>query len=153
MLEATKPDRRNAVIATFAVPLVLMLMWVGYAIGWLNTLGYEYRHDKLSGFKGIAGASGSFGVRNFYFFEGQIFFARYEVEVRRGALAIGIFKMIDDPDDRIHFVRRIKDSGRGEVTFRIPESGFYAMYFDGSVLGHKSRPGMDVIYSVHWGVR
>ncbi len=137
----------------FAIPLVLVLMWTGYATGWLNTLGYEYRHDRLSGFMGGGGQGGSFGVNDFYFFEGQTFFAQYDVEVRRGALAIGIFKLIDNPDDRIHFVRHIKDSGRGEVTFRIPETGFYTMYFDGSVLGHKSRPGMDVTYSVRWGVR
>ena len=152
---AHDPARNRTTGPLVALSLLagIAVIVLGYAVGWLSTLGYEYRQARLNGYLSGGSSGGSVGFTYMYFVEGQTFFAQYDAEVRRGALRIGIFKTFADPDGRPHFTEYVRTSGRGEVTYRIPQTGLYTMYFDGSVLGKKPDRGIDVDYSVRWGMR
>ena len=146
---------RGQVTGPLALLIVAGVIFAGaaYAAGLISTLGYENRHVTFSGYASGTKSGGGFGLKHTLFFEGQTFFARYDVKVREGSLRIGILKTFGPIGNKPHFVESITTSGSGEVSYQIPETGVYSIYFDGSVLGNSQGKGYDVAYSVRWGAR
>lgn len=143
------------VAGPLALLMVVGLVFAGaaYAAGLITTLGYESRHVTFSGFANGTKSGGGFGLKRALFFEGQTFFAHYDVKVREGSLRIGILETFGPIGDKPHFVESITTSGSGEVSYQIPKTGIYSIYFDGSVLGDTQGKGYDIAYSVRWGAR
>lgn len=130
------------------VACILVFAATGYAIGLFQTLGYENRNIKFSGYASSTSSGGGFGLKHMLFFEGQTFFADYDAEIREGTLRIGILKALGGPGAP-HHVDVISSDGSGETAYRIPETGLYSIYFSGSPSGE----GYDVSYAVRWGAR
>ncbi len=135
------------------VVVVLFGAGVAYATGLIQTLGYESRHVTFHGLASGTSSGGGFGLKDMLFFEGQTFFADYEAEVNEGSFRIGILDTFGPIGDKPHFVESIDGSGSGEVTYVIPKTGIYSLYFEGSVLGAAQGGGYDVAYNVRWGAR
>ena len=151
-MELTLARRSGRPIAWF-VGLALIGIVGAFYIGLIDTLGYESRRVTFSGLASGTKSSSGFGLKRMLLFRGQTFYADYDVEVRQGSFRIGILKTFGPIGDKPHYVKSITESGSGEVTFEIPETGLYSMYFEGSVLGGKRGRGYDVSYSVLWGAR
>jgi hypothetical protein len=151
-MELTLAQSRGRPVA-WLVAAVLVCAGVGYFAGLIQTLGYESRRVTFGGVATGSSSGGGFGLKHTLFFEGQTFFADYAAEVRKGSLRIGILETFGAIGGKPHFVRSIKKSGRGEVTYRIPKTSIYSIYFEGSVLGKAQGSGHDVTYSVRWGAR
>jgi hypothetical protein len=127
---------------------VLVFVATGYAIGLFQTLGYEKRSIKFSGFASSTSSGGGFGLKKMLFFEGQTVFIAYDAEIREGTLRLGILKTLSGSNSP-HHVEVVSGDGSGETTYRIPETGMYSIYFTGSPTGN----GYDLSYSVRWGAR
>lgn len=142
-------------IAPFILISVVVVIAAGglYAAGVISTLGYEKRHVTFSGFASGTETGGGLGLKKMVFFKGQTFFANYDVDVRTGSFRIAVRRNTGPIGGETHFDKRIGTSGPGEVTFEIPQTGFYSVIFEGSVLGGKKGRGYDVAYSVEWGAR
>jgi hypothetical protein len=151
-MEVTLGRSRGGPLALL-IAAALFCAGVAYFTGLIQTLGYESRHVTFSGFASGTKSGGGFGLKHMVFFEGQTFFAEYDAEVRSGSLRIGILETLGSHKSAPHFVESITESGSGEVTFRIPKTTVYSIYFDGSVLGNSQGRGYDVAYSVRWGAR
>ena len=140
-------------------PIVLLLLTAlgvlvaAYAAGLITTLGYESRRVTYGGGVSSGGAGGGFGLKKMLFFKGQTFYADYDATVRKGSLRIGVMEAFGQIGKKPHYVKSIKASGKGMVTYRIPKTSMYSIYFDGSVIGKGNAGGYDVTYSVRWGVR
>lgn len=131
----------------------LVCAGIAYFAGFIQTLGYETRHETYAGLITSSESSSGFGLKTMVFFEGQTFFASYDAEVRQGSLRIGLLETFGSLGNSPHFVENITRSGSGEVTFQIPKTGLYSAYFEGSVLGTGQGGGYDVAYSLRWGAR
>ena len=142
---------RGRVTGPVAVLVLVVIATVGlaYAAGLITTLGYEKVSKAYHGYGAGSRSGGGVGLKHMYFFEGQIFFARYDAEIREGSLRIGILETFGELGDKPHFVKEVQVGGQGEVTYRIPKSGFYSIYFDGSPSGN----GYDISYEMRWGAR
>jgi hypothetical protein len=147
---------RGRIAGPIAVLILAGLFAAGaaYAAGAINMLGYEKRHIAFHGFGTGSSSGGGLGLKHMVFFEGQTFYARYDAEIHKGALRVGIIDALAPigDDSRLHF-ERISASGSGEITYRIPQTSFYSVTFEGSVLGQSKEGGYDVSYSVTWGAR
>ena len=139
---------RTAGPIALIVACAVVFAAAGYAIGLFQTLGYENRSISFSGYASGASSGGGFGLKRMLFFEGQTFFADYNAEIREGTLRIGILKTLGGLGAP-HHVAVVSSSGEGTTTYRIPETGIYSIYFDGSPSGN----GYDLSYSVRWGAR
>jgi len=130
----------------------LVLLSSAFFAGAIETLGYETRHLTYGG-NAIGSKSGtSFGLKRFYFFAGQQFFAAYDVEVERGSFEVVVLKPLGSGGETAYHQHRVSADGSGEAVFTIKESGLYSIQFQGSVLGGVG-DGYDVRYDVRWGVR
>jgi len=144
--------RRSAGPLAWIVVAVLCGAVFAYVAGLSRTLGYERRHVTFIPPAASTSSGGGFGLKFMLFFEGQTFHADYEAKIREGALRIGILETFGPIGAKPHFVESVAESGAGRVTFRIPRTGLYSIYFNGSVLGKARRAGgYDVSYSVRWG--
>lgn len=152
-MELVLGRRRGGPIAALAIALLFFFTGLAYLAGVLETLGYEERHVSFSGLASGTKSGGGFGLKRMLFFEGQTFFAAYEAEVREGSLRIGILDTFGPIGNKPHFVEAITETSSGEATYRIPKTGLYSIYFDGSVLGNSASGGYDVTYSIRWGAR
>ena len=132
---------------------VLFFFGALYFGGVINVLGYEHRSVTFSGFASGTKAGGGFGLKDMLFFKGQTFYADYDVTIREGSFRISVFDLFAPIGEKPHFGERVTESGSGEATYVIPETGIYTMIFEGSVLGGKKGAGYDVTYDVTWGVR
>ena len=144
---ALSRGRATGPIALF-IGCVLVFVATGYGIGLFQTLGYENRTIKFSGFGSSTRTGGGFGLKKMLFFEGQTYFVAYDAEIREGTLRLGILKTLGGKDAP-HHVEVVSADGSGETTYRIPETGMYSIYFTGSPSGN----GYDLSYSVRWGAR
>ena len=126
----------------------LVFVSTGYAIGLIQTLGYENRRITFSGFASGTGSGGGLGLKEMLFFKGQTAFVDYDVEIREGAFRLVIDKYLAGMDSPRH-TQEITSSGSGEAAFVIPETGIYSFRFSGSPRGN----GYDLSYSVRWGAR
>ena len=126
----------------------LVFAGTGYAVGLIQTLGYEHRTITFSGFASGTSSGGGFGLKHMLFFKGQTFFADYDAEIREGTLRVGILKTLGGQGSP-HFVDVVSSSGKGETTYPIPETGIYTVFFNGSPSGR----GYDLSYTVRWGAR
>ena len=136
----------------FVACAAIFMLAAALGTGAIQTLGYESRSKKFHGFSST-GNGYALGFKQFYYRAGQEFFAKYDVDIRTGALDIRLRKSWA-PMDGPAFRETILEDGQGEVTFRIPESGFYTARFEGSVLGaDRSASGYDLSYTVTWGAR
>lgn len=151
-MEMTLGRSRGGPVALIA-GIALLCVVGAFLLGLIQTIGYEKRSVAFTGAASSTKAGGGFGLKYMLFFRGQTFFADYETEVRDGALRIGIIKLGGSSNDRPHFAESITESGAGEVAYRIPETGLYSIYFNGTVLGNNPNGRYDVSYSVRWGVR
>lgn len=142
---------RGRVVGPVALLIAAALFVLGaaYAVGLINTLGYEKKTVTFAGFGTATKSGGGLGLKHMVFFEGQTFFADYDAVVREGSLRIGILDAFGPIGDKPHFVKAIELSGRGDVTYRIPKTGVYSIYFEGSPSGR----GYDLSYTVRWGAR
>ncbi len=142
-----------------AGPIVLLLLTTlvilvaAYGAGLITTLGYESRRVTYGGGVSSGATGGGFGLKKMLFFKGQTFYADYDATVRKGSLRIGVMEAFGQIGKKPHYVKTIKSSGKGTVTYRIPKTSMYSIYFDGSVIGKGRARGYDVSYSVRWGVR
>jgi hypothetical protein len=138
----------------FGVLAVLMAgVMMAFATGQVQTLGYESRSLSGDGFTSLK-AGHSLGIKTFFFFKNQDFFADYDADIRKGALSIHLVKFGRLPSGNSPYFRKIGESGKGTVTFPIQESGLYHIGFRGSVLGASSRTGSyDLSYQIRWGIR
>ncbi|MEM7223802.1 MAG: hypothetical protein AAF495_12525 [Pseudomonadota bacterium] len=139
--------------AALLVAAALICAILGYAAGLINTLGYEQRHVTYSGFASSGGSGGGLGLKHMVFFEGQEVFVVYDATVRKGALRIGLLETFGEIGKKPHFVKSLKESGSGEIVFKVPKTSLYSVYFDGSVLGDGQGGGYDIDYNVRWGTR
>ena len=151
-MEMTLDRSRGVPLALFTGIAVLCVV-AAFLLGLIQTIGYENRTVTFSGVASGTKSGGGFGMKYMLFFQGQTFFTEYKTEVREGALRVGIIKLGGSSDSRPHFAESITESGSGEVAYRIPETGVYSIYFDGTVLGDNPTGRYDVSYSVRWGVR
>jgi len=131
------------------VLVVIAALGLAYATGLIKALGYEKVSTAYHGHGVGSDSGGGFGLKHMYFFEGQTFFAQYDAEIREGSLRIGILETFGEFNTKPHFVKAIQVGGRGEVTYRIPKSSFYSIYFEGSPSGN----GYDISYEMLWGAR
>ena len=143
----------GAVVKVVAVVVLLSGTYAfGYARGWIETLGEESYRIWYSGISSSKQGFG-LGLDVMWFREGQTFFAEYQAEVTGGSFVVDVYQTFGQMGKSPRFIERIEDSGSGEVTWVIPESGFYSIYFRGSVLTSKPTRGYDVDYTVRWGAR
>lgn len=146
-----KLGKSSGLVALLLLGALVLLGGAFYA-GAIETLGHESKRLTYGG-NAIGGKSGSsFGLKRFYFFAGQQFFADYEVEVERGAFEIVVLKTLGSDGKKTHHRHLVSADGRGEAVFTIEESGLYSILFQGSVLGGAG-VGYDVRYDVRWGLR
>lgn len=144
--------KQTGAVAGFALAALLIVV-AGYFSGLIQTLGYESRTVAYHGLASSSKAGGGFGLKRMVFFKGQTFFATYDVEVREGSFRIGILDTFGPIGNKPHFVESLTANTNGEVTYQIPKTGIYSIYFEGSVLGGNKGDGYDVSYSVRWGAR
>ena len=146
---------RGRIAGPVAVLVLATLFCLGaaYLGGLITVLGYETQHKTFNGFASGTRSGGGFGLKHMFFLEGQTFYARYEAEVREGSLRIGILNLFEPGKPTPHHVESITANGSGEVTYRIPVTGLYSIYFDGSVLGPRHTGRYDVSYTMVWGAR
>jgi hypothetical protein len=148
MARALTRDRSSSPLGFIIVCFVLAFLGAGYVFGLFQTIGYEDRTEKFESGRGISGGGTTVGPKLMFFFEGDTFFADYEAEIREGSLRIGILRTLSNTRGA-HHIDVIERDSKGEVTFQIPETGFYRVYFSGSPSGN----GYDISYSLRWGVR
>jgi len=139
--------------AALLVVSLLFLAGAAYFAGLIPFLGYEKHHKTYNGFASGTKSGTSIGPKTMIFFEGQTFFARYEATVREGSLRIGILETFGPIGRKPHHVEATSESGSGEVTYRIPKTSVYSIYFEGSVLAPNHTGRYDIDYSVTWGAR
>ena len=148
-MEITLARGRVAGPLALLVVAALAVFGAAYAAGLITTLGYEKKTVTFSGYGTGTKSGGGVGLKHMVFFEGQTFFARYDATVREGSLRIGILETFGPIGDKPHFVKAIELSGQGEVTYRIPKTSVYSVYFEGSPSGR----GYDLSYTMRWGAR
>jgi hypothetical protein len=138
----------------FGVLAVFMVgVMMAFATGQVQTLGYESRSLSGDGLTSMK-AGHSLGLKTFYFFKNQEFFADYDTDIRKGALTIHLVQFGRLPSGNSPYHQKIRQSEKGTVRFRIQESGLYHIGFRGSVLGGQSRTGSyDLSYQIRWGIR
>ena len=94
------------------------------------------------------------GLKTFYFFEGQEFFAEYETEIEAGYLQIRLHKVFAPFNERIKISNDIQSSKTGELTKTIKESGLYSVEFEARpVTLDRDGYDVDMTYTLTWGVR
>jgi hypothetical protein len=147
-MELALPRGRAAGPVALLIACALVFVSTGYAIGLIQTLGFENRRITFSGFASGTGGGGGFGLKTMLFFKGQTAFVDYDVEIREGAFRLVIDKYLGGMESPRH-TEEISSSGSGEAAFPIPETGVYSFRFDGSPRGN----GYDLSYSVRWGAR
>lgn len=131
----------------------IFLAVAAFATGAVETFGYESKTRTYRNFSGTDSGY-ALGFKQFYYRAGQEFFAKYDADIKSGALNIRLIMSRIPIDQAPHFRETVLEGGQGEVRFRIQESGFYTAHFEGSVLGaDPSTSGYDVSYTVTWGAR
>jgi hypothetical protein len=136
------------------VAAVIVCLAGAFYGGAIETLGVETKRRTFTGFASGTSAGTSFGLKYFYFLEGQQFFADYDVEVHSGVFKIVVLQPFGGGRDTPHHRHEVSESGAGEAVFTIGKSGLYAIDFDGTVVGgDPGTRGYDVSYRVRWGVR
>jgi len=152
-MEFAIDHKRSAGPIAALVAAALFCLAAAYLGGAITVLGFESRHETYNGYASGTSAGGGFGLKYALFMEGQTFYARYDATVREGALRIGAINLFAADRDNVHFAKSITASGKGEVTYRIPETGFYSIFFEGSVLGPSRTGRYDISYDITWGAR
>ena len=138
----------SAVVILFGATSVLLTGYLGQE--W-KQVQYDYG---IVGVKTGTNSGFPIGLKTFYFFEGQEFFAEYETEIEAGYLQIRLHKVFAPFNERMLMSNDIQSSNNGEVSTIIKESGLYAVEFKARPLS-LDRDGYDVdmTYSMSWGVR
>ncbi len=144
----------KVVFGGLSVALVVVVgMALAFAIGTMETLGYESRGISGNGLTSTKSGY-SLGIKTFYFAKGQEYFAEYDSVIQKGSLVVHLHKLGSMPTNDTPYYRKISQSGKGTVRFPIQESGWYRMSFSGSVLGSKHGAGSyDLSYEIRWGIR
>lgn len=92
----------------------------------------------------------SMGFKRFYYWAGQEAMLHYSADVRAGGLRIylahggGLRQRVSD-------TWTISESGSGEFTFVVPQSGFYRWSINPTVT--RGGKGYDLSYTASWGAR
>jgi hypothetical protein len=125
------------------------LPWLGYETITRSSLGVGPNHfiigeDRTHG-------SFSFGPRTFVFVQGQTIVVSYDAEIRRGCLWMHVWHIFHHAKDE-HVSQCLTESGQGEWTVPVIETGLYRIFVDSSPIKGR-RPGWDMTYSVWWGAR
>ena len=140
-------------LGIIVVPLLLLLVPIAYQTGVIQTLGYESKGLKGSGFTSTSSGY-TLGLKTMYFTKGQEVVADYDVDITAGSLVIRMYQYTGIMDPDTHFRHQVKSDEKGQARFLINESGFYKLVVEGSVLGN-SPPGAgyQIDYTATWGVR
>lgn len=146
------------VVRTFAAILIgVPLLWAAaYVASVFPWLGYEHRSRSsiMQPPAGVIGESKSgfgLGISNFLFFKGETIVVDYDADIRRGCLWMQVWHIFkDDLGDAAD--NCVTQSGKGEWTLRVPETGIYEIMIDGSPTRGAGR-GWDMDYTVWWGAR
>ena len=138
----------TAVVVLFGATSLLL---TGY-------LGQEWKHVQhdyaIIGVRTGTNSGFPIGLKTFYFFEGQEFFAEYETEIQAGYLHIRLHKVFAPFDERLLLTDEIHSSRTGETKLIIKESGLYSVEFEARpVTLDRDGYDVDMTYSVSWGVR
>ena len=136
------------------IAAVFVCLAGAFYAGLIETLGVETKHRAFHGYATSTSSGTSFGVKYWYFLEGQQFFADYDVEVNSGAFKIVVLQTFGTGRDAPHYRHEVARNDSGEAVFTIEKRGLYSIDFDGTVVGgDPNTRGYDVSYRVRWGVR
>ncbi len=150
---ALKLPPKYAAVGFGVLAVLVVGVMMAFATGQVQTLGYESRSLSGDGFTSMK-AGHSLGVKTFYFFKNQEFFADYDADIRKGALTVHLVQFGRLPSGHSPYYQKIGESGKGTVRFLVQESGLYHIGFRGSVIGGQSRTGSyDLSYQIRWGIR
>ncbi len=152
-MEITFARGRSSGPIAVLILAAIFCLGAAYLGGAITLLGYEKNHITFSGYASGSRTGGGFGLKYLPLLEGQTFYARYDATVREGALRIGAINLFAAEPDDVHFAQSITSSGSGEVTYPIPETGLYSIFFEGSVLAPTHTGRYDISYDVTWGAR
>ena len=92
----------------------------------------------------------SLGFKTFYYWRGQEVMLHYDAEVRDGGLRIYLAEG-GGLRQRVFDVVTVSKSGTGELSYRIPKSGFYTWSISPTVTA--GGRGYDLGYTAVWGAR
>ncbi len=139
-----------------AVVLVALLGWgAAYATGAFPWTGRESATVRSFGagkvtIVGSQKRRNSLGFKRFYYWAGQEIMLQYTADVRAGGLRIylahgaGLRQRVSD-------TWTVSQSGSGEFTYVIPQSGFYRWSINPTVT--RGAEGYDLSYTASWGAR
>jgi hypothetical protein len=153
--DSTVARRIGAGVAS-AVGLAFLAWVAGYAFGFFPWLGFAWltRASFGVGPIGIVGETGagtSLGVSTFLFFKGQEVVIDYDADIRAGSLWFYVYKPFDGVlGDGTY--RYVTESGSGEWSVPIRQTGIYHITVDASPVRGKGR-GWDLDYTAWWGAR
>lgn len=134
-----------AVIGCFLAAFVLYLFFQGT----LSRGAARYEIHRTTGGFGRSTVGWSLGTKTLYLREGQVFDVHYDVNIKTGMLHVHLFNQYAEFGKGTVGSHYARANGKGCFTFRIPETGLYALVIDASPDGH----GYDLEYSASWGVR
>jgi hypothetical protein len=148
--------RRIGAGAAVAIVLALLAWLTGYAFGFFPWLGFAWLSRTSNGLGpiGIIGetsAGTSLGASTFLFFKGQEVVVAYDADIRAGSLWFYVYKPFDGELGDGSW-RYVTESGSGEWTVPIRETGIYHITVDASPVRGKGR-GWDLDYTAWWGAR
>jgi hypothetical protein len=149
--------RRRATWSVLGVLTALLALWaLAYFSGVFPWLGYAWQKRDTFGVGPITvvgedRAGARWGVSTFAFLKGQEIVVDYDADIRAGSLRFYVYDMTKSGQGAgaAHFVT---ETGAGVWTYRVPQTGVYAILIEPSVL-HGVGRGYDVTYSVWWGAR
>ncbi|WP_447970426.1 hypothetical protein [Nitrospira sp. M1] len=144
---------RPTCLFVILVPLLLLGVPLGYQAGMLETLGYESKSIKGSGFTSTQSGM-SLGVKTMYFLKGQTVFVDYDANVKAGSLWIKFYNVTSMLDADAWDRHKVESTGKGTASFAVEKSGWYRLAWDGTVLGQSpAGSGYDIDYTLTWGMR
>ncbi len=92
----------------------------------------------------------SIGFKTFYYWSGQEVVLRYDADVRKGGLRIYLAEG-GGLRQRVYDTVTVDETGSGEISYRIPRSGFYTWSISPTVTA--GGRGYDLGYTAVWGAR
>ncbi len=122
-----------------------MFPWTGRESATLRSFG--------AGKVTIVGNSGSrsaFGFKSFYYLAGQEAVLNYTADIKAGGLRIYLSRSAG-LRQRVSNTKTVDQSGSGEITYIIPQSGLYRWMIRPTVT--RGSKGYDLSYSASWGAR
>lgn len=119
--------------------------WTGREGGTLKSFGA----GKIT-IVGNQDRTSSMGFKTFYYWSGQEVVLHYDADVREGALRIYLAEG-GGLRQRVFDTVTVSETGSGEISYRVPKSGFYTWSINPTVAA--GGRGYDLGYTAVWGAR